>query len=274
VPPRVVETPVGHIDLLPTVLNAVRGHAEPQLLGRSLLPLMLGAADPEPDAHVFQEVWYEGPTSRKAAVTRAHHLIRNLVPDDTTELYDLLGDPEEEHDLAGTDLAAERSLAGLLAAWMDRAALPANFKERVAGNVTRTPISARTPLGDVIGGVLELVGVDVATPAVRPGGQAELAIVLHGLGRVPAGWRLFTHLTSGGRMINADHEPVEGLFPLARVRRGTWLRDRLRVSVPAGWPRGPLTVEVGLWRGAERMPAEGPHVRAGVVTVATLQVTP
>ena len=85
---------------------------------------------------VFEEVWYEGPTSRKAVVTREWHLIRNLVPEDTIELYDQIHDPDEEHDRAGDGDPAEAALGAELAAWMDAIALPSDFQtsERVTAS--------------------------------------------------------------------------------------------------------------------------------------------
>jgi arylsulfatase A-like enzyme len=274
-PPRVVDPPVGHIDLLPTVLNLLGAapDAEPQLLGQSLLGLMLGES--ATNRHVFQEVWYEGPTSRKAVVTSNWHLIRNLVPDDTTELYDLAGDAAEEHDRAGDGETAEHELGGLLASWMDQAALPRDFRKRVEGNVSKAPLPFGAPLGDRLGDWIVLEGADVVTPTVSSGGAAEVALILHGVGRVPEGWRLFTHFVGpGGRRINADHDPVDGLVPLGRVQNGVWLRDRVRVTLPPGWPPGPISVEVGLWRRGERAPALGPHSAGDAVRAATLTVAP
>jgi len=130
--PKIVEMPFGHIDLLPTLLNAIGGKDEPQLLGESALGVMSGET-PDHDRRIFQEVWYEGPTSRKAVVDEKWHLIKNLVPDDTTELY---GDEAEERDLSGQGENAESDLSAALAAWMDQIAIPANFKARVEGNVS------------------------------------------------------------------------------------------------------------------------------------------
>jgi arylsulfatase A-like enzyme len=275
VAPRVVDTPVGHVDILPTILNLVGGRAEdePQLFGQSALDLMLGGQ--RPGGRVYQEVWYEGPTSRKAVVTPEWHLIRNLVPDDTTELYDLKHDPLEEHDVSGGGEAAEAELTSLLGAWMDEVALPPDFEKRVRGNVSTAPFSVATPLGDTIGGLLRVEGMEVKTDRPMVGGPLEVVLYLHALGRVPEGWRLFTHLTGPqGQMINADHEPLEGTYPVSRLRSGTWLRDRVATSVPAVFPAGPVTVEVGLWRGQERMPVDGPHARGGAVRAGTIMLQP
>jgi arylsulfatase A-like enzyme len=271
--PRVVDEPVGHIDLLPTLLNLLRRPAsdEPQLLGQSLLPLMLGEHQTR---RVFQEVWYEGPVSRKAVVTSEWHLIRNLVPDDTVELYQLRDDPAEDHDRAGDGEPAEAELLAELGAWMDQAAIPLDFRRRVDGNVASAPMPMQTALGDTLGGFVTIEGVDVQTPTVRPGGEVELSMYIHCIGRVPEGWHLFTHLRGPyGRMINADHEPLEGVFPVERLRKGTWLRDRIKVRVPADWPGGPLIVEAGLWRRGARAAARGSHVEEDAVRLATIAVS-
>jgi arylsulfatase A-like enzyme len=273
--PRVVEEPVGHVDLLPTLLNTLGfpADSEPQLLGDSVLALMLGQTEPS-HRRVFQEVWYEGPTSRKALVTAGWHLILNLIPDDTSELYDLTADPLEEHDVAGGGGDAERGLRGELAAWMDSIALPADFRRKVEGNLSTAAIPFTTALGDTLGDWLKIEGVDVAPASPKAGETVEVSLILHGLKTVPPGWRLFTHfIASDGRRINADHEPLEGLYPVGRIKPGQWLRDRVRVTLPAAWPAGPMAVDVGLWRREGRAPARGSHSQADAVRAATVQIT-
>jgi len=79
-------------------------------------------------------------------------------------------------------------------------------------------------LGDELGGWLAIEGVDVVTPKVAPGGDAEVDVYLHGLSDIPEGWILYTHfIGANGRLINADHAPLEGAFPLERVKKGLWL---------------------------------------------------
>jgi hypothetical protein len=75
-------------------------------------------------------------------------------------------------------------------------------------------------------------------------------------------------------MLNADHEPLEGMFPIANLKRGTWLRDRVRVKIPGDWPAGPLHVDIGLWKRAERLPARGPHSAGDAVRCASMKVVP
>ena len=274
--PRAVDEPVGHIDLLPTVLNALRRpeSEEPQLLGASLLGLMQGFPRVGPPRRIYQEVWYEGPTSRRAIADVNWHYLHNIIPDDTHELYDLTADPAEDHDQAGNGEPIEDELKRALGAVVDQIALPADFADKVAGNVSDKSLSPSKPLGDDLGGYVRLEGVDLVTPSVAQGGQAEIRLYLQGEKRLPPGWHLFTHLVGKVARINADHEPLEGLYPIARLKPGVFLRDRVRVPIPSTFGIGPVQVEVGLWRRGERMPTKGAHSGADVIHAATLMVTP
>ncbi len=274
-PPRIVDTPIGHVDLLPTLLNLLRRpeRDEPQLLGESALAAMLGDESARDTRHVYQEVWYEGPTSKKALATRAWHLIRNLVPEDTTELYDLAHDPAEEHDLSGFGDAVEARLAGALAEITDALAIPPGFAARMKDAVGRAAPHPSRPLDDRIGDALRVVGADVAPPRAHAGEAVDVAVHLEVLRPIAAGWILFTHVVGpGGRTMNLDHAPLEGLLPLDALRPGTFVRDPIRVALPPGWPRGPVRVELGLYRRGARAPARGAHSAGDAVTVATIEV--
>src|SRR5690606_7970055 len=87
--PRKLSMPVGHVDLLPTLVNLLGQPATPAMAGRSLLGEIAGTADGQRDRFVFQEVTYEGPTERRAVVSKPRQLIYNVVPANTFELYDL-----------------------------------------------------------------------------------------------------------------------------------------------------------------------------------------
>src|SRR5262249_17290419 len=147
---------------------AIGGRAddEPTLLGQSRLGLMTGAAPDNLAGEIFQEVTYEGPTSpyagtqRRALVSHEWHYIRNVVPDGPSEPYHRPVDPADEHDVAGVGEPAEPRLSSTLAAWMDQIALPPDFARRAAGNVQPTPFAPARPLGDSLGGLVILDGVD------------------------------------------------------------------------------------------------------------------
>ena len=71
--PRRVTSPVGHVDLVPTLANLAGARPERTMAGRSLVPLLAGA--PDEDHDVYQEVSFEGPTERRGLVTR-HRVTR------------------------------------------------------------------------------------------------------------------------------------------------------------------------------------------------------
>ncbi len=285
-PAREIDAPVGHVDLLPTLLNLCGGQAqdEPRLAGHSLLGLLLGQEDGAA-RRVFQEVMYEGPTERKAVVTRRWHYIRNVIPDGTGELYDLQADADEKHDqqgLPGTALA-ERDLSLALAEWMDESAIPPDFRRRVAGNLSTSPPAlepGQKNIRGVLGGWLGIESAGVRRAQVSRGDAAELVVVLKGIARGETGWRLFTHLTSQkGAFVNADHDPLEGLLPPPRIRPGQYVRDVVKIPLPADFPTGPAFVDIGLYHvghAGERAPVSGlaPFVNPPdrVVRVATVEV--
>ena len=281
---KVVSAPVGHIDLLPTMLQAagVDRAGLPQLTGRSLLTFLgpqLGTekdrAISPPPAVVFQEVTYEGPTVRKALATPRWHLIANVIPDGTAELYDLSADPGEEHDLQGLHPAVERELGMQLAAWIDDSAVPADFARRIAGNLSAQPIAVDTPIGAHIGDFLEVVGAQVKTPQISRGQTAEIAVVLRGRQRIPASYRLFAHLRgAGGTFVNGDHDLVGGLLPPHRLQPGMFVRDVMRLPIPANFTPGEAALIIGLYNREGRVAVSGPAAQTGerAVRVATVQV--
>ncbi len=276
-PPRVVATPAGHVDLIPTLLNLLRRPAteEPQLAGQSLLAAILGDEHEKDTRAIYQEVWFEGPTSLKALVTRGHHLIRNLVPDDTTELYDLVKDPAEEHDLSGFGDAVEAGLLARLGKITDALAIPANFATHLKDGLSRTAGKPSLPLDDELGDLARVVGVDIDRPTLRAGETAVVTVHFQVKRAIPDGYVIFGRaVASNGRSMNLDHTPLQNLVPMTDLQAGMWLRDPIAIAIPAGWPPGPLRVELGLYRKGERAKARGPHSAGDAVTVATLTVAP
>jgi arylsulfatase A-like enzyme/Flp pilus assembly protein TadD len=123
-PPRVVSEPVQHVDLLPTILDALALSVPDGLPGRSLLPLTTGASSP-PRPSYFEAL--AGQLNRGWAPLYGVIYGRTKYIDlPIPELYDLARDPGETRNLAATrpdELQAMRArLAPLRAA--DRGAEP------------------------------------------------------------------------------------------------------------------------------------------------------
>lgn len=269
-PAQRLTTPVGHVDLAPTMVNLARGAHEPSFLGRSLVDLLAGKPADPPPGPVFQEVSYEGNVKRRALVTRSHHLIWNWTPDNTTECYDIAHDPGELKDVWGADPACDQ-LKQELRAKVALLSLPPGYADKIAFGLTSTAEPEHI-LDASIGAHLRVPGYDLtvaegtagARPAsVRRGGSVELVTHFQLTGKLDAGWRLFFHLEGPGGFRNLDHVPVEGAYPMERWRPGQRIRDRLRITFMPAMPPGTYTVYVGLFKGSQREPISPASVSDG-----------
>ena len=111
--PRVVDEPVRHVDILPTVLDALGAPIPSALDGRSLLGAAAGSPG-TPDVTYFE--------SLSASINRGwaplYGIVRGplkYVDLPIPELYDLASDPSESHDLSASRPADVRELQHLLA---------------------------------------------------------------------------------------------------------------------------------------------------------------
>ena len=268
-PPRRVQTPAGHVDIAPTLVNLARGHAEPSFIGRSLIPDLAGPPAPDTDTRaVFQEVTSERGKKR-AFVTTTRHLIWNETPTGTTECYDRTRDPAEARDiwdLSGD--AACRGLAADLKRLVAGLAFPPAAAALMAADVTPpggTPPSPSHPLDAALGDAATLRGYDLAAERLRPGETLQAAVYLAPRRRGPHGWRLRYRAEGPGGWTRAlDQVPIGGLMPVPRWRPGQHLRDRLSMVIPPSAPAGLYTLRVQLLEG-DRVRGEA---QAFQVTVA------
>ena len=100
--PRVVDAPARHVDLLPTLLDAVASPVPSGLAGRSLLPAIAGN-ERDADGTVYFE-------ALSASLNRGWAPLFGIIRDGfkyidlpSPELYDLSADPREARNLAASD---------------------------------------------------------------------------------------------------------------------------------------------------------------------------
>src|SRR4029453_7049015 len=197
---------------------------------------------------VFQEATSERGKKRALATT-TRQLVWNAVPSDTTECYDRVRDPAEEHDIwkrarDGSDDGSGAALARSLKRLVGGLGLPAGAAGKLARAV-RPPGGAAPapthPLQAALGDVVRVRGYDASGESVVAGGALEVTVHFEVAKRIPPGWRLFFHLEGPGGFRNLDHVPVEGMMPLERWRPGQTIRDSQRIAMPAGSNPGTYT---------------------------------
>ncbi|MGH9328982.1 MAG: sulfatase-like hydrolase/transferase, partial [Vicinamibacterales bacterium] len=111
--PRVLAGPARHVDILPTLLEALSLPAPHGLPGRSLMKVMSGAAETDSAVTYFEAL--SGALNRGWAplhgvVSHRMKYIDLPIP----ELYDLFSDPGEAHNLAGEQPVRVKELRALL----------------------------------------------------------------------------------------------------------------------------------------------------------------
>ncbi len=276
--PRKVTTPVGHVDILPTLANLAGAPAETTMMGRSLVGLVDGA-EGNPDRDVYQEVDYEGPgdpmhgTQKRGLVTQHYHLLYNVKPDNTVELYDLDHDPMETHDVWGS-VADEDAMRDRLRDWIDSAQAPPEAMQALADAILDAPPHPAIATPADFGDALHFYGVTVKNPDVQPGEDLDITWYWQVKAALPGNWRPFVHFEgdAGARFVG-DHDPVAGALPISRWRPGQIIADHQLVRVPPGTRPGAYTVFMGLYDRAKRQTlldagsADGGQNRLRVTTV-------
>jgi arylsulfatase A-like enzyme/Flp pilus assembly protein TadD len=108
----VVNTPVRHIDIVPTVLEAIGAPADPALLGSSLAPIIAGRQAGDRPTY-FEAMTYNlvrGWAPLRGVIAERNKYVDLPIP----ELYDLAADPSETRNLAAGSRDRLQVLTNLL----------------------------------------------------------------------------------------------------------------------------------------------------------------
>ena len=106
---------VSHVDILPTILDALRIDAPGGLRGRSLLPELEGVILSEQTPLVYFEAMTTMLTHGWAPLSGVISGRTKYIDLPIEEVYDLAADPREQHNVAGASASATRALHQLLA---------------------------------------------------------------------------------------------------------------------------------------------------------------
>lgn len=262
--------PAGHVDILPTLVNLAGGAPTAEMMGQSLVPALASPAAADGDRVVFQQLSYENNNEMRAAVSKQCHVIYNVSPDTSWEVYRVDADPGETTDLSDDDdVCADTRRA--LEHWYDQSTVPPGAAEALLAQ--RPPIAA--PLDADYGDAVRLLGVELAPVHPRPGDKLALTWTFEARDRVPAGWKLFVHVEGPNKALvaNGDHDPAR---PFAWWRAGQIIRYTTTVALPRTAMMGKYVVWAGLFHGADRAPVRGTHapVDKDAVQVAAFEVAP
>ncbi|HUH05222.1 MAG TPA: sulfatase-like hydrolase/transferase, partial [Kofleriaceae bacterium] len=258
--PRVVDTPAGHTDILPTLANLAGAAPSEDMMGRSLVDLIAGAA--ELDRYVFQQLSFENNNEMRAAAGRRCHVIFNVSPVTSWELYRIASDPAEKRDIIDDpgDCAEARTA---LETWYDQAQLPRSAptprppRENPDAALLPGKPELDAPLDVDLGDAVRLLAVEVPDAPVRAGQSFEVTYTFEARGTLSdrgGAWKVFAHFARPENFFTGDHAPPR---PFATWKAGQYIRYQRTVRVPAETPAGPHVVWVGLFRGGDRQPARG-----------------
>jgi arylsulfatase A-like enzyme len=174
-------TPAGHIDIIPTLANLAGGKPDPEMMGRSLVDAISGT---DRDRVVFQQLSYEGNHEMRAAVSRQCHVIYNVSPDTSWEVYRVDRDPLETQDLAAEGECEDTR--GALERWFDLEQVPAGAAEALLP--ARPAIAA--PIDADLGDSVRLLACE-APASVKPGETVNLTWTFEARETVEPGWKVF-----------------------------------------------------------------------------------
>lgn len=133
---------------------------------------------------------------------------------------------------------------------------------RAHGNLRQRLVSESAPdpgfpMNARFGDYVKLRGYDVSPRPLQPGKEVHLTWHWEVLKPLPAGYQLFTHLTttSGGRQRNLDgNRALTQVHPPKAWQAGEFIRDPQRFTLPAHWRTSRVRVLAGFYRGDERLP--------------------
>jgi hypothetical protein len=134
------------------------------------------------------------------------------------------------------------------------------------------------PLHAVLGEKLEVLGWSVRSqngalePSVAPAKTYRFSIYFRVLSPLSGPWQTFLHIDGLQRRFNADHEPLDGKYPLRFWREDDVLVDTTDVRLEPNFSPGSYRVYFGLFSGDRRLPvSDGPQSEDRIVA-GTLQV--
>lgn len=266
--PAAVDAPASHVDIMPTVANLIGAQPRWDMQGRSLVDLIAGTAPADEDRWVFQQLSYENNNEMRAAANKNCHVIYNVSPHLSWELYNTRTDPQETKDII--DSPGEcKGAREVLEKWYDASQVPLG----ACAALLRKPPTVAKPLDVDIGDDVRLVQVELPA-TIKRGKNFDITYTFLANGALKGKWRVFAHFqgANGRLLFQGDHVPTR---PFAWWQKGQYIRYTKSVSVPRHARVGEVTLWLGIYKGATRLPIRSSQIRVDQnrAAVGKLKVT-
>ncbi len=115
------------------------------------------------------------------------------------------------------------------------------------------------PIGARVGESITLVGYDLSSEHVSPGGTLTVTLVWRAEAPLETDYTAFVHLrdADGALVSQSDHPPLEGAYPTPLWATGDVVRDDHRLEVDDSSTSGACTLSIGMYNSTtgERLPA-------------------
>jgi len=159
--------------------------------------------------------------------------------------------------------------------------------ERRPGERDESPLSAlvssrapavQHPLHAVLDDKLEVLGWSVRTEkgelaaSLRPGPSYRFTICYRLLAPLSGTWQSFVHIDGLQRRFNADHELLDGKYPLRLWHQDDVISDATEVTLGPNFSPGSYRVYFGLFSGDRRLPVTDGRADEDRIVAGTLQV--
>jgi len=119
-------------------------------------------------------------------------------------------------------------------------------------------VSASHPRREILGGIIALLGYNLASERVRPGETVRLTLYWQATQAVNRNFTVFVHvLNEQGQLVaQQDNEPNGGQYPTSAWAPGKVIRDPYAIPLPAELPVGRYLLAAGMyeWPSLERLP--------------------
>ncbi len=271
--PSTVQMPASHVDVLPTLANLAGFASNSDMLGRSLLGVMTGQEDPNQERFVFQQLSYENNNEYRAAVSSKCHVMYNISPNLSWELYQVDSDPMETRDIIDTPGPCADARKEL-ATWYEHSEIP----EGAMAALLESPPAITAPIDVHFGDDIELVQIKMPAQ-IKRGTSFDMELTWKATGTPAPGWKVFAHFEEAtqagkrGARFTGDHAPVR---PFSWWKRGQYIRYKQRVQVAKHQRPGTYALWFGIYKKQDRLPvtAAGHTIIDNRISLTTIEVLP